>query len=907
MKKMDNLFLSSDFQSDIVPQINFSVHLLTKVSDLYFSARTDNCLRNEKIIYLGDLVTLNEKQVLKFSHLGKKSLLELKSRLATLGLTMDMDVPEWPPANIEELTQSIKNFKNSIIKSDETTECEIKIGNTIHQFDLQHTKKIEIPFSPHLLKKIANLNLSVRTNNCLCRENIIYIGDLVKLTESQIHAFPNFGKKSYYELVEILQKYDLRFGMKVPGWPPENIKTLTNNINNLEYIQSEPIDQLEEEILDEESAIDKYIKMGLLKKIDFLNFSRRVTTIFNKNGVVYIGDVLQKNESDLLKTLGRASFNKLTSDLKKLDLSFDIKLKYWPIKNIESLITRQFNTCTPTSQETLYEALSRTYTNGADSRRTLIMESRFGCHGTPRTLNNLAKELKITRERVRQIEREIIKNLNREPWTETLRIRLQKLMTNRTEPLFLDNLEKEDTWFKGFSDNFLYLEKILNVFSNLENFSLLTSNGRKIITCITEPAWKSIRDDCLNILEHSLDNRFTFSDIEAFVCSKVTTAGAPELSSLLLEEIYKNLNFLDINGESILVSVGTSLTNQLFALLNTIEKPIHFEKIASLYSEKFHLPLSSKNIHACLNARSCRSTTGFLLFDRGTYGLLRHLTIPRSTQDEILQRLEAIILEQPGHRQWHVAELIQKAKLNTYGSVFNKYNINIILMSSTQLTYMGRLAWKIKTIGDTETQRFEIRTAIYEVLKSSGRPLYTSELQERISKVRGINDTFTPQPNDIYSRVDLTMWGLLERDFVISLTDQRILKDKFFEYFSNSNKALHNSELLFAFDYPQNRRDLTCSHVYGILIADPRFKSWQGGFIGLDGWLATNRKSFTIVLKEILETLTGDIQIDEIISRVQAEISYGFNRNSLPVYLNKYGLIYDRDKGSWSKKSDLTN
>ena len=144
---MDNLFLSSDFQSDIVPQINFSVHLLTKVSDLYFSARTDNCLRNEKVIYLGDLVTLNEKQVQKFPHLGKKSLLEIKSRLATLGLTMDMDVPEWPPANIEELTQSI-------IKSAETTACEIKIGNAIHQLDLQHTKKFEIPFSPHLLKKL---------------------------------------------------------------------------------------------------------------------------------------------------------------------------------------------------------------------------------------------------------------------------------------------------------------------------------------------------------------------------------------------------------------------------------------------------------------------------------------------------------------------------------------------------------------------------------------------------------------------------------------------------------------------------------------------------------------------------------------------------------------------------------
>ncbi|HJD56408.1 MAG TPA: DNA-directed RNA polymerase subunit alpha [Rickettsia endosymbiont of Pyrocoelia pectoralis] len=84
-----------------------------------------------------------------------------------------------------------------------------------------------LPFSPYLLKRVDELELSVRSANCLKNDNIIYIGDLVKRTESDMLRTPNFGRKSLNEIKEILAKFNLRFGMDVPDWPPENIHELS--------------------------------------------------------------------------------------------------------------------------------------------------------------------------------------------------------------------------------------------------------------------------------------------------------------------------------------------------------------------------------------------------------------------------------------------------------------------------------------------------------------------------------------------------------------------------------------------------------------------------------------------------------------------------------------------------------
>jgi len=93
----------------------------------------------------------------------------------------------------------------------------------------------ELPFNPVLLKKVDELELSVRSQNCLKCDNIIYIGDLVIKTESEMLKTPNFGRKSLNEIKEILVGMNVEFGMKIPNWPPKNIEELTKKYEDNQY------------------------------------------------------------------------------------------------------------------------------------------------------------------------------------------------------------------------------------------------------------------------------------------------------------------------------------------------------------------------------------------------------------------------------------------------------------------------------------------------------------------------------------------------------------------------------------------------------------------------------------------------------------------------------------------------
>ena len=90
----------------------------------------------------------------------------------------------------------------------------------------------ELVFNKNLLKKVDDLELSVRSMNCLKNDNIIYIGDLVQKTEPEMLRTPNFGRKSLNEIKEVLNSMSLYFGMEVPNWPPENISELSKKLEN---------------------------------------------------------------------------------------------------------------------------------------------------------------------------------------------------------------------------------------------------------------------------------------------------------------------------------------------------------------------------------------------------------------------------------------------------------------------------------------------------------------------------------------------------------------------------------------------------------------------------------------------------------------------------------------------------
>lgn len=84
----------------------------------------------------------------------------------------------------------------------------------------------ELEFNPLLLKKVDELELSVRSANCLKNDNIVYIGDLIQKTEAEMLRTPNFGRKSLNEIKEVLTTMGLHLGMDIVDWPPDNIEEL---------------------------------------------------------------------------------------------------------------------------------------------------------------------------------------------------------------------------------------------------------------------------------------------------------------------------------------------------------------------------------------------------------------------------------------------------------------------------------------------------------------------------------------------------------------------------------------------------------------------------------------------------------------------------------------------------------
>ena len=90
----------------------------------------------------------------------------------------------------------------------------------------------DLEFNPLLLKKVDELELSVRSANCLKNDNIVYIGDLIQKTEAEMLRTPNFGRKSLNEIKEVLTGMGLHLGMDIVDWPPDNIEDLAKKFED---------------------------------------------------------------------------------------------------------------------------------------------------------------------------------------------------------------------------------------------------------------------------------------------------------------------------------------------------------------------------------------------------------------------------------------------------------------------------------------------------------------------------------------------------------------------------------------------------------------------------------------------------------------------------------------------------
>ncbi|KFI17846.1 DNA-directed RNA polymerase subunit alpha, partial [Nitrosococcus oceani C-27] len=94
-------------------------------------------------------------------------------------------------------------------------------------------EKPQMPqIDPILLRPVDDLELTVRSANCLKVENIYYIGDLIQRTEAELLRTPNLGRKSLNEIKEVLASRELTLGMKLDNWPPANLENISKDQNS---------------------------------------------------------------------------------------------------------------------------------------------------------------------------------------------------------------------------------------------------------------------------------------------------------------------------------------------------------------------------------------------------------------------------------------------------------------------------------------------------------------------------------------------------------------------------------------------------------------------------------------------------------------------------------------------------
>jgi Bacterial RNA polymerase, alpha chain C terminal domain/T5orf172 domain len=146
--------------------------------ELAESVRLGNCLKHNSIVYIGDLVQKTEAELRNMPNFDRKSLDEVKEALVPMGLHLGMEIPGWPPKNVESLARCFQTI---------------------------------------FFEKVDELELSVLTAGLMNNNNIVYIADLVQKTAAEIRGVSS--NKSFIEIEKILAQMGLQLGMDVPGWP----------------------------------------------------------------------------------------------------------------------------------------------------------------------------------------------------------------------------------------------------------------------------------------------------------------------------------------------------------------------------------------------------------------------------------------------------------------------------------------------------------------------------------------------------------------------------------------------------------------------------------------------------------------------------------------------------------------
>ncbi|PUA28820.1 MAG: hypothetical protein B0W54_10410 [Cellvibrio sp. 79] len=534
-------------------------------------------------------------------------------------------------------------------------------------------------------------------------------------------------------------------------------------------------------------------------------------------------------------------------------------------------------------------------------RDRLIIEYRTGLYGPSKTLQEVGDLLNVTRERVRQIQSKYIRKIiETESWDDHIAIKIGQLLLDRKSPLYLEMLEIEDSWFKGFIGNYQNLAALIELFSE-DEIRVIKINGANVITRIKQDEWVALisrmRQWLKDISEKGSWNR---ADIEMTFQASLMEKTCAELLPLMWGEFSGALQFSNDERDGILVSVGKTAEAAIAAVLHQAEKPLHYSEIAARATELLGKPVDDRRAHGAAPG------LGAKLFGRGIYGFEHLNPISNRMCDNIRLVVVRMIYQGDLKKQWHCSEILDQLQKQfpALPTDLDHYILNMILEKSEKLTYLNRMVWARADSGQTKDDRIDMADAFTKILEDHGGPLKGSTLKEKLQSIRGVPSQLQIQPTERMILIGPDFWGLIDRDIEIDeITKQRYL-DILYSHLSTTQKGLHVSEASRILDITETEQ-LNSYIIFNIAQRDVRFYLARAMFLGLSGWGEDVRRlNFTQAVRAVIDQMQAPMTIIQINSKVEELTGLSIDGSVTSLLINE-GARYDSTTRLWFSHKNL--
>jgi hypothetical protein len=692
--------------------------------------------------------------------------------------------------------------------------------------------------------------------------------------------------------------------------------TFTNNISSLTPSLLKITDAYRYKILketiddrDPHKLLTIIPKEILTAPIKSLGFPVRVENVLNRENFETLEDAMPYEEDEMLQwaNFGRKSINDFC--IKILEVSDRLIDSIGDISTIsidamEALIIDESDgepddalRLELIEKKPLIEHFEDALFRLGDKERRII-EQRTGASGPVLTLQTVADKVDLTRERVRQIQKKYVEKIIAEEfWDDCIAIKVGQALASRKDPLYLEMLELEDEWFKGFIGNYDHLAAIIELFSENE-IRIITVNGSNIVTRIKQDTWDdSVSSIRKSLIDKAKEKQWSRADIEMLISTHLNDAGAPELTGLIYKEIDDALQFSGDGEDALLIAFGKSSESAVAAVLQQAESPLHYMEISVRATELLGKKVDERRAQGALQHQKAK------IYGRGIYGLERFNPISERMCNNIRLVVSKMMYEGPLMRQWHSSGILTKLReqFPALPEELDTYILNIILDKEEKLNYLNRMVWARSDSNQVADNRIDMADAFTKFLEENGAPMKGTDLREQLREIRGVGEAQQIQPNDKMIQVGPDLWGLIERDTGASQEENDKALDILVAYLEDSQKGVHLSEV----EDVMNSLGLdNFAEPYALLNLaqrDKRFHLAKAMFLGLSSWGGDVRRlNLTQAVKKVIDEMTEPMPLPKI--QLLVETYTGLkHEGSITGLLINNSAIFDNSSKTWFK------